>query len=135
MRLFKRKSDRDIIDQLRRDQRRRHPVGIVFIVLGLALLALHVGGEVWRSRKAQKIANALSEMHRSIPSQIPDASASMAYAIGFQSGLLFSQGIIIGGILLLLGIRLRFGGRQDRMLIHYFELATGEKIPLPLPPS
>src|SRR5882762_8208266 len=47
MRLFKRKSDRDIIDQLRRDQRRRRPVGIVFIVLGLALLALHVGGEVW----------------------------------------------------------------------------------------
>jgi hypothetical protein len=71
--LFKRKPDRDIIDRLRREERRRRPTGTVFIVLGLALTQ---------------------------------------------------------------GIRLRFGGRKDRMLIHYFDLSNGEKVsPEPLRPS
>jgi hypothetical protein len=143
MSLFKRKPDRDVIDRLRREQRRRRPAGTVFIVLGLALLAFHVGAEVWMSRKADEIANTLSNIQGSIPSQIPDrsaslryATASLTYAIGFRSGLLFSQGMFFGAILLSQGIRLRFGGRKDRMLIHYFDLSNGEKVsPEPLRPS
>lgn len=134
--LFKRKPDRDIIDRLRREERRRRPTGTVLIVLGLALFAFHVWGEIWMSRKAEEIANALSDIHTSIPTRIPDVSASLTYAIGFRSGLLLSQGMVIGAILLTQGIRLRFGGRKDRMLIHYFDLSNGEKVsPEPLRPS
>jgi len=40
---------------------------------------------------------------------------------------LFSQGMIVAGLFLGFGIRLLFAGRKDRMLIHYFDLATNSQ--------
>ena len=79
-------------------------------------------------RKALQIADALSEAHRPVPADIHDASALTAYAIGFRSGLLLSQGVVIGAVFLITGVRLRFGGRKDRLLIHQFDLATNGQL-------
>jgi len=125
---FKKKSDREVVDALRRTERWRRPVGLAFIVFGLAIFAFHTWGEVWMRGKALQIAAALSEVHQPLPADIRDASAATAYAIGFRSGLLLSQGVVIGAVFLITGVRLRFGGRKDRLLIHQFDLATNGQL-------
>jgi len=103
-------------------------MGLAFIVLGLVLLAFHVWGEAWMRRKALQIADALSEAHRPLPADIRDAWAATAYAVGFRSGLLLSQGVVISAVFLITGVRLRFGGRKDRLLIQQFDLATNGQL-------
>jgi hypothetical protein len=128
---FRRQSDGEVVEALRRTERWRRPVGLAFIVLGLVLLAFHVWGEAWMRRKALQIADALSELsetHRPLPADIRDASAATAYAVGFRSGLLLSQGVVIGAIFVITGVRLRFGGRKDRLLIQQFDLATNGQL-------
>ena len=71
----------------------------------------------------------LSEAHRPVPTDIHDASALTAYAIGFRSGLLLSQGVLLGAAFLVIGVRLRFGGRKDRLLIQHFDLVMSGQIP------
>ena len=78
--------------------------------------------------KALQIAAALSEVHQPLPADIRDASAATAYAIGFRSGLLLSQAVVIGAVFLITGVQLRFGGRKDRLLIHQFDLATNGQL-------
>jgi hypothetical protein len=124
---FRKKSDREVVDALRRTERWRRPVGLAFIVLGLLLLAFHVGGEAWMRRKALQVADALSEVHRVRPADIRDLSGATAYAVGFRSGLLLGQGVVIAAIFLITGVQLRFGGRKDRLLIRHFDPAkTGQ---------
>jgi hypothetical protein len=52
-----------------------------------------------------------------------NTSAVVAYALGLRSGLLLAQGAFIGVVNLVLGVRLRFGGRKDRLLIQHFDMA------------
>ena len=127
MNFFKKKSDRDVVDALRRTERFRRLGGLTFIVLGLAFVGFHVWGEAWMKSKAVQIANSASDIQRSARSETPDQPAPIAYAVGFRSGLLFSQGMIIAGLFFGFGIRLLFAGRKDRMLIHYFDLATNSQ--------
>ena len=56
MNFFKKKSDRDVVDALRRTERFRQPAGLAFIVLSLAFIGFHVWGEAWMRRKALQIA-------------------------------------------------------------------------------
>lgn len=124
MSFFKEKSDRHIVDALRRTERFRRPAGLAFIILGLAFVGFHVWGEVWMKRKALQIAEIVSRIQHSAPSETPDQPPPIAYAVGFRSGLLFSQGMVVAALFFGIGIRLLFMGRKDRMLIHYFDLAT-----------
>jgi len=78
--------------------------------------------------KALEIAAAISEAHRPLPAEIRDASAATTYAVGFRSGLLLSQGAVIGAVFVITGVRLRFGGRKDRLLIQQFDLATNGQL-------
>src|SRR2546425_10477248 len=79
---FRRKSDREVVEALRRTERLRRPMGLAFIVLGLVLLAFHVWGEAWMRRKALQIADALSEAHRPLPADIRDAWVSALTTMG-----------------------------------------------------
>src|SRR3954470_2969935 len=108
------KSDREFVDALRRTERFRRPVGVAFIVLGLAVLGFHFWIEVWTKDKALKLASPVAEIQRMVPSNKPDQAAPLAYAVEFRSGLLLSQGIVFGSLMLAAGVRLRFGGRKDR---------------------
>lgn len=128
MNFFTKKSDRNLVEALRRTERFRRPGGLAFIILGLAFVGFHVWLEVWMKHKALQIADVVSDIQRSVPpSENPDQSPPIAYAVGFRSGLLFSQGMIVAGLFLGLGIRLLFAGRKDRMLIRYFDLATNSQ--------
>ena len=93
MNFFKKKSDRDVVDALRRTERFRQLGGLSFIVLGLAFVGFHVWGEAWMKSKAVQIANSVSDIQRSARFETPDQPAPIAYAVGFRSGLLFSQGM------------------------------------------
>lgn len=124
MNLFGKKSDRDVVDALRRTERYRRPAGLAFILLGLALVGLHAWGEGWMKRKTLQIADSVSDIQRSSRSETPDQSTRFAYAVGFRSGLSFSQGMMFAALSFGLGIRLLFASRKDRMLIHYFDLVT-----------
>ena len=117
------------MNAVRRNQRFRRPAGAVLIVLGFALLAFHVWGEVWMRRKALQLADAISDMQRPAPAEIRDTSAIVTYTIGFWSGIHLAQGAFLGTISLVLGVQLRFGGRKDRLLIHHFDLATNGQAP------
>jgi hypothetical protein len=125
---FRKQSDGELVDALRRTERYRRPAGLALIVLGLALLGFHLWGEVWMKDKALELAATVADIQRLVPSAKPDQSAPIAYAAGFRSGLLLSQGVLWGSLFLALGIRLRFGGRKDRMLIHHFDLVTNGQV-------
>jgi hypothetical protein len=120
---FRKRSDREVVEELRRKESYRKWTGLAFILLGLALIAFHVWTEVWMRRKALQIADALSEGHGRLPNDLQGASAALAYSVGFRSGTLLIRGVL-GVILLVQGIGLRFGGRKDRLLIQYFDLVV-----------
>lgn len=135
---FRKKSDREFVDALRRNERFRRPAGLVSIVLGLALAGFHFWGAVWMKDKALNLAATVADIQRMAaeveaargghPSDKPDQVAPLAYATGFSSGFRFSQGVMFGALLVVLGVQLRFGGRKDRMLIHHFDLATSGQV-------
>ena len=135
---FRKKSDREIVDALRRMERYRRPTGLALIVFGLALLGLHLWFAGWMKDRALKLSANAAEIQRLVaeakaarglrPSDQPDQSAPLAYALGFVSGLKLSQGVMVGTLLLVVGVRLRFGGRKDHMLIHHFDLATNGQV-------
>ena len=61
---------------------------------------------------------------------------AMSYAAGLRSGFLLAQGAFFGVMLLAGGIRLRFGGRKERLLIQHFdEAATVASSARPGPPT
>ena len=66
-----------------------------------------------------------------MPADLRDASAAIQYATGFRSGVLLIQGAVVGTLLLVNGIRLRFGGRKDRLLIDLFDSAANAGYPAP----
>jgi len=131
---FRKKTDRELVDALRRNERFRRPAGLVLIVLGLALLEFHLWGAVWMKDTALRLASSVVDIQRMVaeveaargirPAEKPDEVAPLAYTLGFSSGLKLSQGVMLGSLSLVLGIRLCFGGRKDRLLSHYFDLAT-----------
>jgi hypothetical protein len=126
---FRKKSDREIVNALRRTERFRRPVGLALIVLGPALAGLAVWGATWIEHKVLGIAGALSESHRPIPAELRDVTALLAYTMGLRSGLLLTQGGFLGALFFALGVRLRFGGRKDRLLIRHFDLVNARVSP------
>src|ERR1700724_1325333 len=125
MNFFTKKSDRNLVEALRRTERFRRPGGLAFIILGLAFVGFHVWLEVWMKHKTFQIADVVSDFQRSVPpSENTDQSPPIRHAVGFASCLLFSPSMVVGGLLLGLGIRLLCAGRKDRMPTRYFDLAT-----------
>ena len=124
---FRKKSDREVVAELRRVERYRRPVGFALVVLGLALLGLHLWGVWWTSRKALQITDSLSGSSESplpVPADLCQTNAMLSYSIGFGSGLRLGLGAFLGGLLLVRGLRLRLGGRKARMLIQHFDLES-----------
>jgi len=120
---FKRKSDEEFVDSLRTSQRYRRPIGVTLIVIAVALVSLHIWGEVWMRHKALDIASALDALSRrpgAASANACDPSSAMSYATGLRSGFLLAQGAFVAAIFLAGGIRLRFGGRKERLLIQHF---------------
>ena len=131
---FRRKSDHEIVDSLRRVERIRRPVGLALIIFGLAVGALSVWGAFRMQGEVLKLADALSDLNGDLRTEIHDTSALrsklrdstalVAYVAGLRSGQFVNHGGTLGGLLLGFGLWLRFGGRRARMLIHHFDIAT-----------
>jgi hypothetical protein len=117
---FKKKSDREVVEELRRAQRWRRPVGFALIAFGLVLLALHVWRAEWTKRKVLEIAD-LSETQAGAARGLCHNSALLAYVEGFGTGVSVGLGSVMGMLLFFSGVRLRFGGRKDRLLIQHFD--------------
>jgi hypothetical protein len=120
MNLFRKKSDPEMVEQLRRAQRWRRPAGLTFIILGLALLTVHVWGQAWARRKLLQLVDDLSETRHAAQGAC-HVSALLAYAEGFHGGFSLALGGSLGILALLSGLSLRFGGRKDRLLIQHFD--------------
>lgn len=120
MNLFKKKSDREVVEELRRAQRWRRPAGVTFIVLGLLLLALHLWGAQWTRRKVLEIAD-MSDNQPGTQRDLCHNSALLSYAEGFGTGLSLGFKGALGALLFFSGLRLRFGGRKDRLLLQHFD--------------
>ena len=63
---FRKKSDSEIVDALRRTERYRRPAGLALIVLGLALVDFHLWGAVWMKDKALKLATNAADIQRMV---------------------------------------------------------------------
>jgi hypothetical protein len=120
MNLLKKKSDREVVEELRRAQRWRRPAGVAFIVLGLVLLALHVWGVEWTRRKVLRIAD-VSDPQPGFLRDVCHNSALLAYSVGFGTGLSLGLKGALGAVLFFSGLRLCFGGRKDRLLLEHFD--------------
>lgn len=120
MHAFKKKSDREVVEELRRAQRWRRPVGVALIAFGLVLLALHVWRAEWTKRKVLEIADA-SETQPGAARDRCHNSALLAYAEGFSTGASVGFGSVTGMLVFLSGVRFRFGGRKDRLLLQHFD--------------
>jgi hypothetical protein len=121
MNFFKRKSDSEVVEELRRAQRWRRPMGLFFIAFGLFLVALHVWGQAWVRRKVLEIADMADDARGGAPRDICHSSALLAYAEGFHSGFSLAFGGALGALLLGSGIRSCFGGRKERLLLQHFD--------------
>ena len=128
MNAFRKRSDREIVDALRRTEGFRRPVGLALIVFGLAVAGLAVWGAAWIEQKVLGTAGALSDSHGPIPAELRGVTALLAYTMGLRSGLVLTQGGFLGALFFALGVRLRFGGRKDRLLIQHFDLVNA-KVP------
>src|SRR5216683_962488 len=131
---FRKKSDSEIVDALRRTERYRRPAGLALIVLGLALVDFHLWGAVWMKDKALKLATNAADIQRMVaeakaargvrPSEKPDEAVPLAYAVGFSSGLKLSQGVMFGSLFVVLGIQLRFGVGSAEIRGHRTQLPS-----------
>ena len=84
---FRKKTDREFVDALRRSERFRRPAGLVLIVLGLALLGFHLWGAVWMKDTALKLASSVVDIQRMVaeveaargirPAEKPDEVAAL----------------------------------------------------------
>jgi hypothetical protein len=126
MKLFRRKSDREIVDELRRTERYRRPLGLALIVLGLAYAGFTAWRVKWIERKTLAI---VAHTDPPISPELHDVSAALAYTMGLHAGLSVTQGAFFSAVFLAGGIRLRFGGRKGRLLIRLFDLATNTQGP------
>ena len=124
MNIFKKKSDREVVEELRRAQGWRRPVGVAFILFGLLLLAVQVWRGEWTRRKVLQIVDDVSDLQPGTPRDVCHNSALLAYAEGFGTGLSVGFGAALGGLLFSAGLRLRFGGRKDRLLLEHFDVGN-----------
>jgi len=116
---FRKKSDREVVEELRREQRWRRPLGVAFIALGLLLTPLFLWKAEWTRRKVLEIADAADR-----PGTQPDLchnSALLAYTEGFVTGSSTGLGLLSGVTALVGGARLLFGGRKARLLLQCFD--------------
>jgi hypothetical protein len=101
MNLFRKKSDREIVDSLRRVERYRRPLGVALMVFGLALGAVAFWVE-WRVRQQLlKLADTISEVasgrHGPIENALLYNSALLAYVTGRHMGWFLCQSAVALG--------------------------------------
>src|SRR5213082_2967148 len=103
---FRKKSDRQVIEELRREQRWRRPVGVASIALELLLTPLFVWKAEWSKRKVTEIADAADRS--GIQRDLCHNSALLAYTEGFVTGSSTGLGLVSGVTALVGGARLLF---------------------------
>src|SRR2546430_16915248 len=85
MNIFEKKSDSELVEELRRAQRWRRPAGVTLAVLGLLRLALHIWRYDWTRRKRLEIPDRSTTQPRPVPDAC-HSPAPMPYTEGFATG-------------------------------------------------
>jgi len=121
-------TDPSYVNRVRRIQRFQLRLALLICLLGIVYLA---GGMWFYSHKQRSLRAVLEDPPRKIEGTSPQLAAAMEHdrarakgeVMGFNTGLPVGATIAVGAMLVILGLIVGFGGRKDRLLIKYFDLA------------
>jgi len=130
---FRKKSDREFVDALRRALRVERRIALACALVGIAFLVFAAWAVIWTERHVLKLLEINRAVFETDHTARAEAAAQLAglvaYATGLRIGALTTQAAFFGVLLIVGGLRFRFGRRKDRLLIHYFDLAVHERKP------
>ena len=121
MSLFKKPSNREYLNSIRKFERIRRGLATLFVGCGIISLTLGIRLGQDLSREAHLLAktNSVAEV-RPLADATP-ASANILYALGFKVGAISSGLVFASTGLIILGAALGLGGRRQRMILETFD--------------
>jgi len=125
--LFKKPSDREYVNAIRKFERVRRSLATLFV--GCGIISLTLGIRLGRdlSREAHLLAATTPVAEARPLADVTPASANILYHLGFKVGAISSGLIFASTGLIILGAGLKLGGRRERMLIDTFNQMEGRE--------
>ena len=123
MTLFQRHSDRDYVERIRRFERSRKTLAVLFVIGGILCfcLGIRLGHDL--SGRGHALATTISQT-KELRTNVQNRTEGVyLYGLGLKIGTLGSGLIFTATSLIILGAWFGLGGRRERMLIDYFSRA------------
>ena len=133
MSLFKKPSNREYVNSIRKFERVRRGLATLFAGCGIIALILGIRLGQDLSREAHLLATTTSVAEVRPLADATPASANILYALGFKVGAISSGLIFASTGLIILGAALGLGGRRQRIILETF--AHMEDRPQPAVPG
>ena len=120
MTLFQQHSDQDYVERIRRFERSRRTLAVLFVTGGILCfcLGIRLGHDL--SGRGHALATTISQTEKPGTSGQNRIEGVYLYGLGLKIGTLGSGLIFTAASLIILGAWFGLGGRRERMLIDYF---------------
>lgn len=121
-------NDQAYVHRVRRIQRFQLRLALLICLLGIVYLA---AGMWFYSHKQRSLRAVLEDPTPKIEGTTPQLAAAMKHdqartegeLLGLHTGLPVGATIAVGAMLVVLGLIVGFGGKKDRLLVKYYDLA------------
>jgi len=120
MTLFQRHSDREYVERIRRFERSRRTLGVLFITGGILCFCLGIKLGHDLSGRGHALATTISQIEEPRTNGHNRTEGVYLYGLGLRIGTLGSGLIFTATSLIILGAWFGLGGRKEKMLIDYF---------------
>ena len=121
MSLFKKPSNREYLNSIRKFERVRRGLATLFVGCGIISLTFGIRLGQHLSRDAHALATTTSVAEAQPFSDTTPTSANLLYRVGFKVGAISSGLVFVSTSLIILGAALGLGGRRQKILIETFD--------------
>ena len=125
MKLFHRYTDHEVVERVRRLNRRRNWLGWSCIVVGVGLFALSLFLLFLRTSKALEVTNMVSTLPPPLSEGLIEVSLRLAYSIGLHFGFKIGTALGAMAVAVHIGISLLSERRQGEILVALFVAREG----------
>jgi hypothetical protein len=127
--LFKKPSDHEYVNSIRKFERVRRSLATLFVGCGIIALTMGIrlGQDLSKEAHVLAVTTPVAEA-RSMAASTP-GSGALLYDLGLKVGAISSGLIFASTGLIILGVALGLGGRRQKILVEAFDHMEGRAVP------